>query len=203
MLSLSSSSLGLAVLLLAGADPHVHGQGNLSISSDGSTLVAEFTTDQHTLFGFEGGHMTDTQRARKETVTAALTAPGALFRVGTSVTCEVSTTGVEEVSAHDNGGLGHHDEGHHDDGHHDDHDHDHDHDEHDHAEHHDDHEDHDDHRDVTIRSVFNCSGQPAIESVDVTAFDQLSDLETVNVIVLTDDQQAEEKTDRNQRTARF
>ncbi len=172
----------------AAQDAHVHGAGYLSISADGSMLVTEFITDQHTLYGFEGEAATDEQRAVMTNVAAQLEASEALLDMQTSVTCAVASITVEEHTPDE--GLGGHDD-------HEDH---HDHDPH---GHHDEHDGEEEHGDVMIRSVFTCDGSPSINSVNVTAFEQFPALEDVSVVVLTDRQQAEEMATRAQRTVRF
>ena len=193
MITQSLMSFTALLVVAADTDPHVHGEATLSISSDGKQLFTELTVDQHTAFGFEGHAESKAQKARVADVTSRIGASGALFQISSNVTCTPSPIEVRLGESDDGWGI---EEDHED--------HDHDHHNHDDHEEHDDHRDHDDlHQDVTIREVYTCARPPKIESVKLSGFELFPDLNKVNVIVLTDNQQAELTARRNQTTVRF
>lgn len=166
----------------AAQNAHMHGVGYLSISAEGSTLITEFITDQHTLYGFEGPPKSEAQRSVISDVAARLEGSHALVAMETSVTCQVSTFEIKEHNPEiELGGLDDH---------------------HDHTDDHD-HHDEEEHRDIMIRSVYTCDGNPTVDGVNVTAFQQLPSLDTVHVVVLTDRQQDEEQATRSQHMVRF
>ena len=167
-------------------DVHDHGNAVLSLTTDGTTLIAEFTTDQHTLYG------TDHDHDHHDEVEAKLLAGDALFTLDVSTSCTRSDAGVEAASK--DGLLGDKHDHDHDEHHHDHGDHDHDHD-----DHHDDHQGHDEHVDITIRQTFTCEASPSIDSVTVAAFDVIPALEKVDVVVLTNNQQVEKTANRRSR----
>lgn len=199
-----TAALPLMLLAASQLDPHVHGAGSLSITSEASTLVIEMVVDQHTLFGFEGEPITDAQHATVERVSKEIQAPGALYLVETSVPCQRATiaTGLRSTEDELGHGLGP-DEDHHED--HDDHDgHDNDH----HEDHHDDHGDHhaehdEQHQDFALRETLQCEGAPEIRKVTMPAFDKLPSLERVDIVVLTQDQQMQRVATRTRMEASF
>ncbi len=196
LLPFALNALSTLALSMVQTDAHVHGEGNLAISSDGSMLVVEFVTDQHTLFGFEGAAKTEAEELHRAQISKAVANPGALFELETSVVCTPKTVELIERGAET--GLGFEDEHDHDE--HEDHS---DHDEHDHHAEHADHSEqaHDDHHeehhgedmhvDMVVERMFECAGPPSVRSIDVTAFELFPALESLRVMVLTDTQQAE------------
>ncbi|MEM9839655.1 MAG: DUF2796 domain-containing protein [Pseudomonadota bacterium] len=189
--ALSCAAAAAAWISAAQAEPHVHGQAALTLSTDGSTVVATFTVDQHTAYGFEGEARNDAQAARANEVVQSLLGPQSLFSLQFGSQCALTDVAMGQEEAMSLAGLGgdddHHDHDEHDDhdhddhGHHDDHDH---HDHHGHDEHHK--ENHADlHGDVTVRRVYTCISEPNIRTLRITAFDQFAGLERVDVTVLT------------------
>ena len=185
-------TVALPLMLLAASqlDPHVHGSGTLSITSEASTLVIEMVVDQHTLFGFEGEPTTNAQRATVERITKEIQAPGALHLVETSVPCQRATIDIVLRSAEDELGHGL------------------DHAEDDHEDHHDDHGDHHDehdeeHQDFVLRETLQCQGSPTVRKVTMPAFGKLQSLERVDIVVLTQEQQMQRVATRTRMEASF
>ncbi|NRA30420.1 MAG: DUF2796 domain-containing protein [Parvularculaceae bacterium] len=202
-----------ALAASAVAQHHEHGKGQLTLSTEGNMLVAEFMTDQHTAFGFEGKPKDANQNASMAKGEALMTATGNLFTVATGSTCERVEVTVDVMGPQ--GGLGSLDSSHDDHDDHDDH-HDHEHEEHhgDHSDHHDhdahddhdehaEHEDEAEHQDVMVRQVFRCSSNPAIESVSVGAFEHFASLETVVVTALTEKEQTQATLNRGRKQWRL
>lgn len=170
------------------AQHHEHGKGELTLSTQDDLLVAEFITDQHTAFGFESNDPTDAQYAEMARVAGILMAKDKLFTVDAGSACDRIDASLDRVGP--KGGLESLDAMDDGDDHHDDHD---THDHEAHAEHseHTEHEEQDMHRDVTVRLVFRCAKAPRIETVRVSAFEQLPGLETVVVTALTATKQSQ------------
>jgi len=177
-------------------DSHAHGVAQLNIVQEGAELAIELISPAANIVGFEHAPSTDEQKAAVAKAEESLTDADTLFTLPEQANCRTEHVHVESELLEENHDE-HADEEHHDDEHaHEEH---HD-DEHADEEHHDDEhaleEDHDEHEhQEEVHSEFHveyelkCDDVENLTKIQVNIFEIFPATETLNVQLLTPNQQ--------------
>ena len=176
------------VPLMAGAaehekrehDAHEHGQGLLTVVTEGDELAIEFRMPAVNVVGFEHEPSTDEQRRAVEEALAVFRRADSLFVLPESARCRVEEVEVELAGmAHEEGEAHEHEK--HDE-----------HDKHDKHGEHDEHEGHDEeaHSELHGEYHFHCEAPDALDRLEVRLFEHLSNAEEIEAQIVTATMQA-------------
>lgn len=136
-------------------EAHVHGEAQLLVAVDGSTLEIEFHSPAMNIVGFEHKPSNDAQERDVESAIATLKQPNMLFSLPSAAKCESTSVEVKSPLA-----------------------------EHDEHEHKDDHEhegDKEEHSDITGHYSFNCAAIAQLNNIEITIFKQFPGTEAIEV----------------------
>ncbi len=196
-------------------DSHAHGIGNLNVVLEGDELAIELISPAANIVGFEHAPSTDEQKNAIHQAEETFEQVDKLFVLSEPAGCKAEHVHVEsELLQGDEDEHAHedHDEEHHDDEHaheqnkddehaHEDHDDEH-HNDHADEEHHDEHadeHDHDEeiHSEFHVEYEFHCDDPEKLTEIQVKLFDAFPATETLNVQLLTADQQTAISLDKD------
>ncbi len=178
------------------AGAHVHGQAQLAMALDGDQLFAEFRSPLWNIIGFERKPTTEAELATFARAQDTLNTHGALFELDGQASCTLESASsdlpdMEELASHDHGASDH--------SHNHDHDHSHDHDGHGH----DDGTDHHEYSDVVVTHTYKCANAGGLRQIQVTAFDSFENIESIEVVFLSDTAQISDVAEPDQTTVRI
>ncbi len=190
-------------------DSHAHGIGELNVVLEGDELAMELISPAANIVGFEHAPSNDEQKAAVAQAEEALKQVDKLFVLSEQAGCQAEHVHVESELLE-----GHEDEEHHDDehAHEEPHDEEHAHEEHadehhedehaheDHAdeEHHDEHEHQEEvHSEFHVEYEFHCDDVEKLTQIQVNLFETFPATETLNVQLLTPDQQTAISLDKD------
>jgi len=155
------------------ADSHTHGDANLAVVIEGTTLTIELETPLFNLTGFEHApEMTD-EIVALEAAEAKLQQPSALFLTNYQAKC---TSTNDDLAIHLEADD-HKDDEHGDDDHHDDHGDD------------DHHENGEVHQDVLITYTFQCAAPQSLSTIDIALLKSFPNMTDLDVTYLGSDTQ--------------
>jgi hypothetical protein len=143
---------------------HVHGEGQLDIAVDGTTVALSLVVPGADVVGFEHAAETAEEQAAVETTLATLERPLELFVMPEAAGCAVTSAEVALVAEEAHG---------------DDHDHDHDHAE-DHGHDHD-HGEEAAHNEVQAEYLLTCAAPEALNRIDFAWFEAFPNSEKLDV----------------------
>ncbi len=138
-------------------EAHVHGEAQLLVALEGSTLEIEFLSPAMNIVGFEHQPANEAQSHAIESAIETLKQPGLLFRLPTSAGCDLSSILVESSLA----AQGEHDQEHSKEA------------DHDHEE--------KTHSDFTGHYSFHCAEVSRLESIAIEIFKQFPGTELIEV----------------------
>ena len=207
-------------------DSHAHGVGNLNVVLEGDELAIELISPAANIVGFEHAPSTDEQQAAVHQAEETFEQADTLFVLSEQAGCRVEHVhveselleGHEDEHAHEEHEDEHaheehedehaheehdHDEEHHDEKHaHEDHADEHHEDEHAHDKHDEEHaheHDHDEevHSEFHVEYEFHCDNVENLTEIQVNLFETFPGTETLNVQLLTPDQQTAVSLDKD------
>ncbi len=175
-----ATALTLTSTVLCAAPPHVHGVGTLQLVLEENSLSVALRLPAINVVGFEHAPSDAQQKAAVQNAEALLKDSGQVLILPDKAQCKIESAVVtSELLDHDDD----HDHDNHDEAHDDDHDHAHD--DHDGA-HGDDHADHDHaHADFDVSYGFDCRHPTALKQITLRLFQQLPQLERLDVDMVT------------------
>jgi hypothetical protein len=155
---------------------HQHGNAQMNVVVEGSSVAAEFTSPLYNLVGFEHEARTPEEIALMQQQRQIL-ATGEGVVLSTAAECHLLQAEVEMgEEIHEQHKEGEHEHEH-------EHDHDHDHDKkHDHAAH--DHHDEEAHQDVRVNYLFECHKPEKLNQISIGWFQPFSNMTEIEVNLL-------------------
>ncbi len=170
-----ATALTLTSTVLFAAPPHVHGVGTLQLVLEENSLSVELRLPAINVVGFEHAPNDAQQKAAVQNAVALLKNSGQVLILPDKAQCKIESAVVtSELLEHDDD----HAHDNHDEAHDDDHDHD--------DAHDDDHADHDhDHADFDVSYGFDCRHPTALKQITLRLFQQLPQLERLDVDMVT------------------
>ena len=170
-----AATLALASTVLCAAPPHVHGVGTLQLVLEENSLSVELRLPAINVVGFEHAPNDAQQKAAVQNAVALLKDSGQVLILPDKAQCKIESAVVtSELLEHDD-------------------DHDHVHDDHDEA-HDDDHDDHDHaHADFDVSYGFDCRRPTVLKQITLRLFQQLPQLERLDVDMVTTTGQARQR----------
>lgn len=187
----------------SGLDAHVHGEAQLQIAQEGSSLEIMFESPAANIVGFEHIAKSDNEKQAVKQAQGKLSSVNDLFAIEGG-DCSVTSTEVDIAGLIQSKGSHQHDKHKH---------HDHaenkaehkDHKGHDHGTHHEPHHEnehkkqHSEHADIEAHYVFTCAKAEELKAVTVTLFEQFRSVEKINAQWVSENAQGSDtlKSDAN------
>jgi hypothetical protein len=147
---------------------HVHGEAEMLIALDGSTLEIEFHSPAMNIVGFEHQPKTEQQSEAVDKAIDTLKQPAKLFTLAAAAQCNPVTIEVETALAKHEGGEKAHNK----------HEHDH---EHDHEPEHDHEHEAETHSDFAVHYQFQCADLNKLDKIEFVLFKHFPGTERLEV----------------------